>query len=67
MLALHLDQNQVLLTSEPFLHFLVRALARRTEQGSGGRTPLSSITPMAHNPSPKESLQQKLVLRTDNT
>jgi hypothetical protein len=44
-----IKMNQLLLTLEHFLVLLILALVRPTRRGSGGRMPLSSITPTVHH------------------
>jgi hypothetical protein len=50
LLALHQVLHYLLVTSQRFIVLVVPALAGLTGQGSGGRTPLSSITPTVHHP-----------------
>jgi hypothetical protein len=45
LLTLHQVLNQLLLTLEHFLILLILALVGPTRRGSGGRMPLSGITP----------------------
>jgi hypothetical protein len=50
LLALHLVLHNLLVMLQHFLILVVPTLARPTGRGSGGRTPLSGITPTVHHP-----------------
>jgi hypothetical protein len=49
LLAMHQILHHLLMTLQPFLNLLIPTFAGPTRQGSGGRTPLSGITPMIHH------------------